>query len=533
MPNTIDYWSYTMGANVSSDSRVLPRFLVVLLILVLWSCPGGAETQVEKWDLFELALRGPEDGNPYLDVELSAVFKKGQREVRAPGFYDGQGRYVVRFSPDEHGVWTYRTESSAPLLAGKTGRFTCTDPTGANHGPVEIVNTYYLQYADGTPYYAVGTTCYQWTSVKQDLQETTLKTLARSPFNKIRMCVFPKSYNWNRSEPWAYPYARDGQKNDYTRPNYGFFRNFDRRVAQLNDLGIQADIILFHSYDRWGYAKMGARNDDRYLRYVIARLGAFRNVWWSLANEWDLMVHNQHKTEADFDRFLRILTAEDPHQRLRGIHNWYGTEDHFYDHNKPGVTHASIQSSRFFQGLDWRTRYGKPLLWDEVRYEGNIPSGWGNLTPEMMVAHFWMGGLTGGYVTHGECYRTVADNSDDVLWWGKGGTLKGKSPERIAFFRKIMESVPLTEMVPTPIETAKEKGNSGVCFVLAQSGQVYLGYTLDERRPIRLHLTGSGAYRVELIDTWKMTIRDLGTAEPGEFTYETTGKYQAIRATRK
>ena len=54
-------------------------------------------------------------------------------------------------------------------------------------------------------------------------------------------------------------------------------------------MGIQADVILFHPYDagHWGFDNMGAENDDRYLRYMIARLGAYRNVWWSLANEWD------------------------------------------------------------------------------------------------------------------------------------------------------------------------------------------------------------------------------------------------------
>ena len=31
----------------------------------------------------------------------------------------------------------------------------------------------------------------------------------------------------------------------------------------------------------------GAAVDDRYLRYVVARLAAYRNVWWSLANEYD------------------------------------------------------------------------------------------------------------------------------------------------------------------------------------------------------------------------------------------------------
>ena len=37
------------------------------------------------------------------------------------------------------------------------------------------------------------------------------------------------------------------------------------------ELGIEADLILFHSYDRWGFSEMDAETDDRYLQYVVAR----------------------------------------------------------------------------------------------------------------------------------------------------------------------------------------------------------------------------------------------------------------------
>ena len=151
----------------------------------------------------------------------------------------------------------------------------------------------------------------------------------------------------------------------------------------------------------------------------------------------------------------------------------------------------------------------------------------------MLVAHFWMGGLTGGYVTHGECYRRVEDKSDDILWWGKGGTLKGQSPPRITFFDEIMEDLPITEMVPTLTKIEEGKGNEGVCFVLAKPGHIYLGYTLKQDRPIGFNLTGNADYKIELIDTWNMTVQDLGIAKPGKYTYKTTGDYQAVRATRK
>ncbi|NIO15168.1 MAG: DUF5060 domain-containing protein, partial [Xanthomonadales bacterium] len=68
---------------------------------------------------------------------------------------------------------------------------------------------------------------------------------------------------------------------------------------------------------------MPAAADDRYLRYAVARLAAYRNVWWSMANEWDFM---GEKRDADWDRYFRIVQEYDPYQHLRSIHNgrrWY------------------------------------------------------------------------------------------------------------------------------------------------------------------------------------------------------------------
>ena len=39
-----------------------------------------------------------------------------------------------------------------------------------------------------------------------DVQDRTVATLAEAPFNKIRMCVFPKFYDFNIADPWAYAY---------------------------------------------------------------------------------------------------------------------------------------------------------------------------------------------------------------------------------------------------------------------------------------------------------------------------------------
>ena len=63
----------------------------------------------------------------------------------------------------------------------------------------------------------------------------------------------------------------------------------EKRIDQLNRLGIEADLILFHPYDkgRWGFDAMSNEVNVRYIKYITARLASFRNVWWSMANEWD------------------------------------------------------------------------------------------------------------------------------------------------------------------------------------------------------------------------------------------------------
>ena len=181
-----------------------------------------------------------------------------------------------------------------------------------NHGPVSVRNTYDFGYADGTPYFPFGTTCYAWTHQPAALQQQTIETLRQAPFNKMRMCIFPKWYTYNQDEPPVYPFPRSAQgENDYTRFVPEFFHNLETRIAQLQSLGIEADLILFHPYDHWGYALMPPEVDDRYLRYVVARLAAFRNVWWSVANEWDFV---KGKTDRRLGPLLPHPAGERPVQ---------------------------------------------------------------------------------------------------------------------------------------------------------------------------------------------------------------------------
>ncbi|MFC1525608.1 DUF5060 domain-containing protein [Candidatus Latescibacterota bacterium] len=471
---------------------------------------------IAQWDHIEISREGTGEGNPFLDVEFGARFCLDHRVVEVDGFYDGEGIYRVRFMPDMQGEWRYTTRSSWEELDGQEGAFVCVAPGEGNRGPVHVERQFHFGYADGTRYIQVGTTCYAWAHQGDELEEQTLETLAQAPFNKIRMCVFPKDYAFNRNEPTLYPFARDAQGEiDLAHFSPAFWRHFEERVGQLRDLGIEADLILFHPYDRWGHARMPAEVDDRYLRYAAARLASFRNVWWSMANEYDLM---KTKSLADWDRFFRIIQAHDPYQHLRGIHNW----GPFYNHSQSWVTHVSVQHAELDQVGEWRRQYAKPVVVDECGYEGNIEYGFGNLTAQEMVHRFWLGTVRGGYVGHGETYL----HPEDILWWSKGGTLHGQSPERIAFLHRILEDAPVSGV--EPLEGCLDRR----FLCIGRRPEYYLAY-LGVRQPARVevNLPEDAEYRVEAIDTWSMEAEVCAEGISGRTVIPFAGRpFMALRA---
>lgn len=479
--------------------------------------PLSAQTpppsQVERWGVFELTLNGPSTGNPFDDVRFSAAFTDGRRTVRVPGFYDGEGVYRVRFSPPETGRWQWTTQSSASALSDKSGSFECVAPSAGNHGPVGVVEKYHFAYADGTPFRQMGTTCYSWALQSEAKCAETLATLKAAPFNKMRMLVFP-----NVESVATNPFVRTGKGLadwDPTRFDPEYFRRFEDRIVRLGQLGIEADVILFHPYDeKRGYSDMKRADDERYLRYVVARFGAYRNVWWSMANEYDAV---KTKTMEDWDHLLETLQAIDPHDRLRSIHQI----DVYYDNRKPWITHSSIQNGAAVLDdvrAELHRNFGlKPVIFDEVCYEGNSKLRWGNLTGEQLVERFWWGLMGGTYVGHSETFDQK--QNADYSWLGQGGKLMGTSPPRLAFLRRIMEEGPVPGI--EPIQTWWNYHIAGKPF------EYYLHY-FGAETPTQWPVVLPGrkgqpmnSYRLDVIDTWNMTV----TPVEGVFTMQRHSDY--------
>lgn len=502
----------------------------------------------ERWGVYELALAGKSDGNPFVDYDIQGVFQSPSETVRVTGFYDGGGVYRIRFMPSFEGNYTY-TISGTFSDEAIQGEFQAAAPTGNNRGPVRVKNRFHLAYADGTPHYSTGTTCYAFALQKTEVVEDTFRELAKGYFNKLRFCLMPKHYDFSLHDPVCFPYegspmdasvltrdnfmayngAAPGNRWDLKRFNPAFFQLYDRMIQRLMDMGLEADIILFHAYDRWGFSKMSMEDNLLYLRYAAARYSAYRNVWWSMANEYELL---GHLSTDDWETMAAALREADPYGHLTSIHNC----EKFYDYARPWITHCSCQREEHHKTTeftaDLRERYGKPVVWDEVGYEGDFPHCWGNFTPEELVRRSWEAILRGGYCGHGETYLS----SDNIIWWAHGGSLKGASAERFRFMRDFLEDVPgcglklgllrddlhfqWDDYVAIPEDPAWE-------------GDYYFFYYSIWRPAFRqIWVDDETWFDVEVVDTWNMTVTPAGRHR-GRFEVPLPGnQYMGIRLKR-
>ncbi|MBR6028666.1 MAG: DUF5060 domain-containing protein [Clostridia bacterium] len=509
---------------------------------------------MRQYETFELRFAGPVLTENWADIDLQADFTCEGRTVTVPGFYDGDGVWTVRFLPDRPGRWQWRTRGELSF----SGEEDCA-PAAGSHGLVKAAGTHF-EYQDGALFRPFGTTVYALAHQEDALVEETLNSLSQAPFNKVRLCVFPKHYDYNHNEPPFYPFERSADGSwDTGRPCIAFWQRFEHILDRIAALGIQVDLILFHPYDRWGFASMSREDNLRYLDGLLRRLAAKPALWWSLANEYDLNL--DHKSLADWEEIESFTASHDPYGHLLSCHNCF----RFWDFSRPNITHASIQTKALTEIPRWLKIWGKPVMVDECCYEGNLPHFWGSISGREMVKRFWRCAASGGSCTHGETFLS----EDEVLWWARGGRLKGESPRRIAFLREVLESLPgplepaaesfqaLGSLTEEELDALASEGEGGIRpFALSLrmmepreralhlaaehtwqaccGEEAFLWYNdLQCHGEQTLRLPADKRYRVELIDPWEMTRALLCEDVSGETKIALPGRENlAVLATR-
>lgn len=457
----------------------------------------------------ELSFAGPRvapspDRDP-LVVDFSVADGEGDT-LAIPGFWDGRDRYRVRFAAPDAGRWQWRTHSSLDELDALTGSLDVSEAPMSEHGPVRVAGGFHFAHADGTPFRPVGATVYNWLHQPESIRRQSVDALAKAGLNKLRFLVFPQAGDHVEHHPTLLPFERraDGRW-DASRPVPEFFEHLERSVELLASHGIVAEPLLLSTYDGgfFGLDQFTEEEDATYLRYVVARLAAQSGIWWSLANEYDILADS--RPEDRWTRAGELVAACDPYDHPRSIHNW----QRFYDHNQAWVTHASIQLGQatddFGRASLFRDAYLKPVVLDEICYEGDLDLRWGNLTAQELVHRFWVATVSGCYASHGESFL-LPDGSLHIV---RGGPLTGQSPPRLGFLRRVLDEVPAPGL--DPVDPWWD--DTFVAGIPTRHYLQYLGRSSPGAWTFRLpqghrgeRLRPGQRYTVDVIDTWDMTI---------------------------
>src|SRR6185369_15057077 len=121
---------------------------------------------------------------------------------------------------------------------------------------------------------------------------------------------------------------------------------------------------------------------------------------------------------------------------------------------------------------------------------------------EELVYRFWKATIAGTYATDGETYK-----AHEQVWWSHGGKLYGNSPARIAFLRKIVEAGPREGIDQIDVwQDMRTAGKRGEYYLIYFGKEMPTTWTFElpapkPNEPMDL--------KVELIDTWAMTITPL------------------------
>ena len=177
----------------------------------------------------------------------------------------------------------------------KSGSFTCIPPQPGQHGflRIDTHHPYSFVWDDGTRYFMWGQTYYDilQPAMVNDNWKTSIAKSLEYGMNKLRMHVYAQNFYKPGDRIHQVPRraAVSGRPTEPGRDrlNIAYLRKLDEMVQYMSSKGVLAELILTNPY--FANREFGtAEQNDRFLRYLVARYAAWPNVIWCMANEWGL-----------------------------------------------------------------------------------------------------------------------------------------------------------------------------------------------------------------------------------------------------
>jgi hypothetical protein len=255
---------------------------LILLALSVFSSVGSQKLPVvSKWGRFEHSFRSTLTySNALQDVTLTVVFTSPLGETnQVYGFWDGGKTWLVRFSPNLPGRWTFQSACSDKAnkgLENQRGEFVCTAAIAtsrfARHGQIHVAGDHrHFEHADGTPFFWLADSVWNGARVSA-IKDWKLYAAVRSAQGfTVAQWVATPGADVHGVTPFS------GTERISINPN--FFKPLDAKLETLSRAGILSAIVPFSQMDGPESSMLPDDQIALLLRYIEARWGADPVAW--------------------------------------------------------------------------------------------------------------------------------------------------------------------------------------------------------------------------------------------------------------
>jgi hypothetical protein len=515
-----------------------------LLALCLAGAHAAELAKAEVFSVVELPFVGPTFGPenaPARDIELSVRFRheSGEPSHTVQGFWDGDGKggpmggaFKVRLCPTKPGKWLLAEVRSnhvrlahqhrgdhVTAVASKRPGFWMPDP--------ETPGSRWYRRSDGSHPYILGNTHYTFLSRRTDSGpsgssiEADVRGNARF-FKKLRFSLFGGRYVHPADKPFLDDAGKPTDDGDFShRPNPAWFhRRADVAVRTAFAVDLIADLILNGPDTRESRSvlRAGRNGGDPtpFLRYVAARYGSYPNVWFCLANEWN--IKNPRYTAKQIVAAGTTLRRLLPYPTPIGVHANSGDWDRALN-AAPWNDHVILQSKirTLGRAADFLARNhargggDKPLIDDELGYEGR-----GDRFSRDDVIEGHLGAfLGGGYGTTG--WKPASKKGH--YFWGAFTPSEHTAAKHLAWLRAAIDGhVAFWKMAPVQPSALFDHLDESARAMAWPGREIALG-TKAAHEGIVAKLP-PGRWRVQQFDAVAMKHAVLAEAATGRFRFD-------------
>jgi Domain of unknown function (DUF5060)/Protein of unknown function (DUF4038)/Putative collagen-binding domain of a collagenase len=443
--------------------------------------------KIPLWSMFETTFHNDRKyADPFVDTELEArFFSPSEKSYDFFGFYDGDGNggqngstWKLRFMCTEIGTWGWSAAFTDGAPGGSGGSFQCV--RSSFPGPLEVdkKNPHWLRKANSEHFLPRWYYLHELLFTKEGIWQKDIDNLlVRNGYNMVTVLTTQAEHlvsnRWNRREyeqPFFYPWIKKNGTVTWDIMDLASWHKLDRVLEYLRDRNIY--VYFFDGF----FPNIPPRFPDNpikerlYLRYALARIGAYWNVTHNVTFEF-----SEFMSTSRLNRIGRYIKEIDPFKLLLTVHdtqqfNELVQDESWLDFANLQYKAGTAKDADISNPLVISHFQQKPVAATEVVWEGTD-----KLKADQVRRGAWGILMAGGFFLYGEF---------NLAGTGVGDFGLGKAHPFLKIMFDFMESIQYWTM--NPLNELVNSGN----FCLGDPGKEYIVYA-EDGGPISIDLSGA------------------------------------------